>query len=51
MYIGQGINETYEMLTTSAVEGKRAQQLTARGLLVGDGMNIWRNLYTQGGGT
>ncbi|RRJ67002.1 hypothetical protein EHV15_31815 [Paenibacillus oralis] len=49
MYIGQGINETYEMLAISAVEEKRAQQMTATGLPVEDGMNIWQNYYTQGG--
>lgn len=49
-YVGQGINGSYD-LVTSSLDGGKAQKMTATGLPNSDGMNIWQNFFTEGGKT
>ncbi|QUL56317.1 hypothetical protein KDC22_07370 [Paenibacillus tritici] len=47
--IGSGVQGTYEILTTGATEGKRAQKLTVSSFPnSGDGANIWQEMFIKG---
>lgn len=47
--VSQGVNGSYEIVTSPISQGKRAQKITAASMpYTGDGMNIWKDVSTVG---